>query len=42
LGLRERVLGKEHPDALTDMDNLAEVLSYQGKYKQTEEVDENV
>jgi hypothetical protein len=42
LGLRERVLGREHPDTLTSMDNLAEVLSHWGKYKQTEEAGENL
>ena len=33
LALRERVLGKEHPDTLTSMNNLASVLSRQGKYE---------
>ena len=32
LALYETVLGKEHPDTLTSMNNLAEVLSSQGKY----------
>jgi len=27
LGLRERVQGREHPNTLTSMDNLAEVLA---------------
>jgi hypothetical protein len=38
LGLRETVLGKEHPDTLTSMNNLALVRSGQGKYKQAEEM----
>ena len=38
LGQRERVLGKEHPDTLTSMNNLAEVLRGQGKYEQAEEM----
>jgi hypothetical protein len=38
LGLRETVLGKEHPDTLTTMNNLANVLSDQGKYEQAEEM----
>ena len=32
------LLGKEHPDTLTSMDNLAGVLSDQGKYGQAEEM----
>jgi tetratricopeptide (TPR) repeat protein len=32
------VLGKEHPDTLTSMNNLASVLSNQGKYEQAEEM----
>jgi hypothetical protein len=31
LGLRERVLGKEHPNTVTSMNNLAEVLSKTGQ-----------
>jgi Tetratricopeptide repeat len=38
LGLRGTVLGKEHPDTLTSMNNLALVLSQQGKYEQAEEM----
>src|SRR5436305_2077015 len=38
LGLRETVLGKEHPDTLTGMNNLAVVLRGQGKYEQEEEM----
>jgi hypothetical protein len=34
---RERVLGKEHPDTMTSMNNLAVVLQGQGKYEQAEE-----
>ncbi len=32
------MLGKEHPDTLTSMNNLALVLKNQGKYKQTEQM----
>jgi Tfp pilus assembly protein PilF len=32
------LLGKEHPDTLTSIDNLAGVLRYQGKYKQADEM----
>jgi hypothetical protein len=38
LGLRETVLGKEHPSTLTSMYNLAMVLKDQGKYEQAEEM----
>src|ERR1700721_178895 len=38
LGLRETVLGKEHPDTLTSMNNVAAVLRDQGKYEQAEEM----
>src|SRR5436305_1325941 len=38
LGLRETVLGKEHPDTLRSMNNLAVVLSGQGKHEQAEEI----
>jgi tetratricopeptide (TPR) repeat protein len=34
--LREKVLGKEHPDALTSMNNLALLLAQQGKYDEAE------
>lgn len=37
LRLCKTVLGKEHPLTLTNMGNLASVLSDQGKYEQTEE-----
>lgn len=30
----ERALGKEHPSTLASMNNLASVLSQQGKYEQ--------
>jgi tetratricopeptide (TPR) repeat protein len=36
LGLRKRVLGPEHLDTLTSMNNLARVLDSQGKYKEAE------
>jgi tetratricopeptide (TPR) repeat protein len=34
----ETVLGKEHPDILASMNNLAGVLSHQGRYEQAEEI----
>ncbi len=36
--LKETVLGKEHPDTLGSINNLAEVLSRQGKYDEAEEM----
>jgi Tetratricopeptide repeat len=36
LELREKALGKEHPDTLTSMSNLAEALSGQGRYAKAE------
>jgi Tetratricopeptide repeat len=38
LKLRERVLGKEHPDTLTSMNNLALMLNDQSKDEQAEEM----
>lgn len=38
LALRQTVLGKEHPDTLTSMDNLASVLSRQGSYDEAERI----
>jgi son of sevenless len=38
LGLQETVLGKEHPDTLTSMNNVVSVLSDQGKYDQAEDM----
>ncbi|OCL03965.1 hypothetical protein AOQ84DRAFT_226702 [Glonium stellatum] len=35
---REKVLGRERPDALTSVNNPASVLRYQGKYKQADEM----
>ena len=32
------MLGKVHPDTLTNMNNLALVLSHQGRYEQVEEI----
>ena len=32
------MLGKEHPDTLTSMNNLAEVLGSQGKYEEAERI----
>ena len=34
----EKMLGKEHPDTLRSMKNLAEVLSSQGKFEEVEEM----
>ena len=34
----EKMLGKEHPSTLTSMNNLALVLSSQGKYEKAEEM----
>ncbi len=34
----EKMLGKEHPSTLTSMNNLASVLSRQGKYDEAEEM----
>ena len=36
LDSREKMLGKEHPDTLTSVCNLASVLRYQGKYGEAE------
>src|SRR5882757_7950127 len=36
LVFREKVLGKEHPETLTSMNNLALVLDSQGKYEAAE------
>jgi tetratricopeptide (TPR) repeat protein len=36
LAMKEKVLGKEHPDTLTTMNNLALVLNKQGKYEEAE------
>ena len=38
LGLCKRVLGKEHPDTLTSISNLAIALDNQGKYSEAEEI----
>ena len=38
LELREKVLGKEHPDTLTSMNNLAGALRGQGKYEEAEQM----
>ncbi|KAK4162839.1 putative kinesin light chain [Cladorrhinum sp. PSN259] len=38
LQLTEKVFGKEHPDTLISMDNLASVLGRQGKYKEAEQM----
>jgi tetratricopeptide (TPR) repeat protein len=36
--LRETVVGKEHPDILGSVNNLALVLGDQGKYEEAEEI----
>jgi tetratricopeptide (TPR) repeat protein len=36
LALKETVLGREHPDTLASMNNLAQVLVRQGKYEEAE------
>jgi hypothetical protein len=38
LGLSETVVGKEHPDTLMSMSNLANVQSDQVRYEQAEEM----
>ncbi|KAK8002369.1 response regulator [Apiospora arundinis] len=38
LGLRETVLGREHPSTLASMNNLAESLRQQGKHAEAEEM----
>ena len=38
LDSREKVLGKEHPNTLTSVDNLAIVLQRQGKYEEAEQM----
>ena len=38
LQLREKVLGKEHPNTLDNMNNLASVLYMQGKYDEAEKM----
>jgi len=35
---REKALGKEHPDTLRSVNNLASVLQYQGKYEEAEQM----
>ena len=36
LGARERVLGGEHPDTLTSVNNLASLYARQGRYAEAE------
>ena len=38
LELKEKLLGREHPDTLGSMNNLAAVLSSQGKYSEAEQM----
>jgi tetratricopeptide (TPR) repeat protein len=40
--IREELLGKEHPNTLMSMNNLASALSDQGKYEQAEEMNRQV
>jgi hypothetical protein len=42
LSTHERVLGPEHPNTLTSMNNLALVLNSQGKYEAAEEMQQRV
>ncbi|PMD21295.1 hypothetical protein NA56DRAFT_528160, partial [Hyaloscypha hepaticicola] len=42
LQLRETVLGKEHPDTLTNMSNLAVLLASQGQYTKAEAMNQQV
>jgi hypothetical protein len=39
---KQMVLGKEHSSTLTSMNNLADVLSRQGKYEQAEKMHQQV
>jgi tetratricopeptide (TPR) repeat protein len=36
LEVREQVLGKEHPDTLSSINNLAELYKAQGRYEEAE------
>jgi hypothetical protein len=40
--LSEKVLGKEHPDTLTSMNNLAFLLQSQGKYDEAEPISRQI
>ncbi len=42
LGVTRRVLGEEHPDALTTANNLASSISRQGKYTDAERMEREV
>jgi tetratricopeptide (TPR) repeat protein len=42
LEIQEKVLGREHPDTLTSMNNLALVLDSQGKYEVAERMHREV
>ena len=35
---KEKALGKEHPDTLISVNNLALVLQYQGKHEEAEQM----
>jgi Flp pilus assembly protein TadD len=38
LGLKEKVLGQQHPSTLGSMNNLAVVLGSQGKYEEAKQM----
>ena len=38
LAIRERVLGREHPDTLTSVNNLAQLYRRQGRYTEAEQL----
>jgi hypothetical protein len=42
LEVREKALGREHPDTLTSVSNLGYVLSCQGKYEEAEAIHRRV
>ena len=42
LELRKIVLGPEHPDTLTSMNNVAQALSKQGNYREAEQMHQQV
>ena len=42
LGVTRRVLGEEHPDALTPANNLASSISRQGKYTDAQRMEREV
>jgi tetratricopeptide (TPR) repeat protein len=38
LTVRQELLGREHPETLASMNNLADILSDQGEYEEAEEM----